>query len=190
MKYIFITGMGRSGTTFLGNLLSVIPGVTAGHEQVGNREFCVLSWYLSDTKYNTEFLQRAKNKIEESVRTEWYIDVNGYLQNTTDELQSVFQPTAMMHLVRNPAEVIRSVYTRRIETDVHILPKDDRELDRWLEGDRFQQICANWQMVVAPLMAKKVPLLKFEELVSNYDYLQEKLLHPFGFDLPEKNGSN
>ena len=185
MKYFFITGMGRSGTTFLASMLSGLPGVKAGHEMIGNREFCVLSWYMRGTSYSKEYLQQAKRQIEQSEQVDSYIDVDGYLQYATDEIQEVFHPHGLLHLVRNPKEVIRSTYTRRIDGDIHILPKEEGEIKRWLEGDRFQQICANWKMVVEPLLAKKIPLLRFEDVIEDYDYLNEKLLRPFGLALPK-----
>ena len=114
MKYIFITGLGRSGTSYISALLSKINGVHVGHESTGSREFWLLSWYLKDTVFTAEYLQRKKNKIESEIKSEWYIDSDSYLQNATDELKKVFQPAAIFHLVRHPKEVVRSIYTENL----------------------------------------------------------------------------
>ncbi len=190
MKYIFITGMGRSGTTFLASLLKNLNNTYAGHEMIGQREFWLLSWYLSETAYVTEFLQRAKSKIESSVQKDYYIDVSPYLQYATDDLDKIFQPEAILHIVRHPKEVIRSLYTRRNERETHLLPKDKIEIQRWLDADRFEQICWNWKHAVGNLLDKKIPVIRFEDLISNYDYFNEKLIRPFGFTLTEENWNN
>src|SRR5262245_13122344 len=130
MKYIFITGMGRSGTTFLASMLEGLDGIYAGHEMIGQREFWLLSWYLNDTTYTAQYLQRAKEKIESSVRQKVYIDVSPYLQYATDDLTKTFQPEKIIHLVRHPKEVIRSLYTRRNEKDIHLVPKEAAEIRR------------------------------------------------------------
>ena len=60
------------------SLLSKIKGVHVGHENTGSREFRLLSWYLSNTNYSTEYLQRVKTKIESTIDSEWYIDSDSY----------------------------------------------------------------------------------------------------------------
>lgn len=183
MKYIFITGLGRSGTSFISALMSKIKDVHVGHESTGSREFWLLSWYLKDTIYATEYLQRKKNKIESGINSEWYIDSDSYLQNATDELQKVFKPEAIFHLVRHPKEVVRSIYTRRNENDIHLVPKEAKDIQCWMNGIRFEQVCWNWKNAVENLLNKDVPVIKLEELNTDYNYLSEKLLKPFGFAL-------
>lgn len=190
MKYIFITGMGRSGTTFLASLLKEVKNAHVGHEMIGQREFWLLSWYLSETSYTEAYLQRTKAKIESSVDKDYYIDVSPYLQYVTDDLRKTFQSEAVLHLVRHPKEVIRSLYTRRNEKEVHLLPKDKNDIQRWLDADRFEQICWNWKHAVGNLLSKNLPVIRFEDIISNYDYFNEKLLKPFGLTLSEENWSN
>jgi hypothetical protein len=186
MKYIFITGMGRSGTSFISMLLSKIPNVYVGHENTGSREFRLLSWYMNNTEYATEYLERVKLKIESNINSQWYIDSDSYLQNATDELQKVFQPQGIFHLVRHPKDVVRSIYSWRNENEIHLIPKEKKEIQRWIQGDRFEQICWNWKNTVEQLLEKNIPVIKLEELTNDYNYFNQKLLIPFGFNL-EKN---
>lgn len=190
MKYIFITGMGRSGTTFLASLLKQLNNAHVGHEMIGQREFWLLSWYLSETAYSAEYLHRTRVKIEASVQKEYYIDVSPYLQYATDDLQKTFQPVEIFHLVRHPKEVIRSLYTRRNEKEIHLLPKDKTDIQRWLDAGRFEQICWNWKHAVENLLSKEITIIRFEDLISSYAYLNEKLLRPFGLTLTEEDWSN
>jgi hypothetical protein len=187
MNYIFITGMGRSGTLFLATMLGNLPGVHSGHEMIGDREYWLLSWYLKNTSYAREYLKRERKTIESNVHHNWYVDINSYLQYSSDELKEVFKPETVLHLVRHPKDVIRSLYARRSESVVHLVPKEQTEIDRWLDGDRFQQICWNWKDAVENLLDKNIPVIRFEELRENYDYFNDKLLKPFGFVLDEKN---
>lgn len=189
MKYIFITGMGRSGTTFLASLLEGLKESHTGHEMIGQREFWLLSWYLSDTTYAVEYLRRVREKIEMGSQKNFYIDVNPYLQYATDDLNKAFQPESILHLVRHPKEVIRSLYTRRNDMDIHLVPKNKIEIEQWLDADKFGQICWNWKHAIESLLSKGIPTIRFEDIVTDYNYFNEKLLKPFGFSIPEETWS-
>ena len=178
--------MGRSGTTFLASLLEQLSNAHAGHEMIGQREFWLLSWYLNDTAYSSEYLLRARSRIESTFQKEYYIDVSPYLQYATDDLKKAFQPQGILHLVRHPKEVIRSLYTRRNEKEIHLVPKERSDIQRWLEAGRFEQICWNWKHAVGNLLQKEIPVIRFEDLIADYNYFSEKLLAPFGFSLSEE----
>lgn len=185
-KYLFFTGLGRSGTTFLGDMFSHVGNVDSNHEFIGNREFWLLSWYLSSDSYTIPFLEKQKLEIESKFQhSEWFIDVNSYLQYSTDELRSVFEAEEIFHLVRNPKKVISSIYTRRNDWDIHLVPKSKTEYSRWLEEDRFFQVCWNWQSTISELWNKRVKVLRIEDVLSDYDYLSKTILEPFGFDFSE-----
>ncbi len=186
MKYVFFTGMGRSGTKFLTSLLSQIPGVHSRHEYIGNREFWLLSWYLAGKDYTIPYLQREKKKIETDFKDGIFIDVNGYLQNSVPELHEVFNPAAVFHVVRNPMQVVRSYYTRRNDADVHLLPKDKVEIEHWLNGDKFYQVCWNWASTTKILLDQNTSLLIFEKLTTDFDYFKSKVCEPLGIQLSEE----
>jgi hypothetical protein len=161
--------------------------VHCGHEMIGDREYWLLSWYLKNTSYPLEYLKREQKNIEENVKRNWYMDINSYLQYSSDELQKVFKPKAILHLVRHPKDVVRSLYARRSESVIHLVPKEQSEIDSWLDGDRFQQICWNWKDAIENLLDKNIPVIRLEELKGNYRYFNDNLLKPFGFQLDEKN---
>lgn len=183
MKYVFATGLGRSGTKFLTNLLSNVKNVHAVHEYVGNREFWLLSWYLPGNVYATPYLTRAKNQIEKEFDSGLFIDVNGYLQNCVPELHATFNPIKIYHFVRDPREVVRSLYTRRDDSDIHLIPKTRAEVEKWIDGNKFTQICWNWANTTEQLLKENTELILFEKIKSDFDYCNEKVLVPLNVNL-------
>ena len=178
--------MGRSGTTFVANLLNCATGVSAGHERIGNREYWLLSWYLG-SNYSRPFLRKEKTKIDQKFAGfSTYVDVNSYLQNSVDDLKSVFGTQQVLHLVRDPKEVVRSIYTRRNDIDIHLLPKTEKEVNEWLDADRFYQVCKNWRIAMDQLVEKGVSTIQFEKITTDYSYLQERILDPFSIDLSKE----
>lgn len=183
MKYIFVTGMGRSGTTFLAHLLKNIQTADVEHEYIGNREYWLLSWYLPGDVYATPYLERSKETIERNFRNEYFIGINGHLQNSVYELRKVFKPEVIFHLVRDGRRVVRSLYTRRSDKNIHLIPKSRIEVERWLDRDKFEQICWNWASTTKKIISEDTKLIQFEKLVGDYSYFEEQLLKPFGFIL-------
>ena len=187
MKYFFITGMGRSGTKFLSTLLNQASEVQVEHEFIGNREFAILSNYLDSNNYTIPYLNRFKNRIikevEEGKHT--FIDVNGGLRNCVLELKMVFRSEKIFHLVRNPKKVVRSYYLRRNENSVHQIPKNKEDNEWWLDADKFSRICWNWNNTTQNLLAQNTHLIRFEDLIANYNYLYDNILKPCQIDINE-----
>jgi hypothetical protein len=178
-KYIFITGLGRSGTSFLTSLLSGHQGIYSGHEYIGNREFWLLSWYLG-AGYSEEYLKRTKAGIEKKFDHHTFIDVNGRLQNCVPQLKAVFDNPEVLHLVRDPRKVVRSLYIRRNDKNIHLIPKERQEISKWLDEDKFYQVCWNWARTTQQLLDMKLPLIQFEKLTGDFEYCKSKLLDVAG----------
>ncbi len=190
MKYVFITGMGRSGTKFLASLLSPIEGVQAEHEFIGNREFWLLSWYLPHDVYAEIYLQKIKKEVEKKTNQKLFIDVNSMLQNCVPTLNKVFTPTKIFHLVRDPRDVVRSLYTRRNEKNIHLVPKTREDMGKWMDGDKFYQICWNWKSTTEKLLSEKTELIRFEDIISDYKIFNNKILEPLQLEMTESQWSN
>lgn len=179
MQYFFVTGMGRSGSKFLSTLLQANDGICAKHEFIGNREFALLTWYLEGQDYTFQYLKRAKREIDKDMRQcHTFIDVNGGLRNSVPELFKVFKPTRIYHLVRNPKKVVRSIFIRRNEMNIHEIPKEKANIEWWLDANKFSRICWNWKNTTEKLLSQNTCLIKFEEIIFNYEYCYEKLLKP------------
>ncbi len=186
MKFAFITGMGRSGTKLVAELLNQSPHAASQHECIGNREFWLLSWYLPHDNYSELILAEEKIRIEKKFNSQLFIDVNSRLQNCVPALHKIFDPVEVFHLVRNPKEVVRSIYTRRIEENIHLVPKSKTELKKWMESDKLSQICWNWKNATENLLREKTTLIRFEDLISNYESFSRLMGHPLGLDISEE----
>lgn len=183
IRYIFVTGFGRSGTTFLSQLLSRCEETKSFHEFIGNREFELLSWYLGRT-YTKPYLEYQKVKIENDQSiNDIFIDVNGAYRNCVDEVEDVFRPEKVFHLVRDPRDVVRSLYTRRDDKKVHFVPKNESEIQWWLTADKFSQICWNWKTETEFLLEKNLDILYFEKIRGDYDYFKINLLDKVGLKM-------
>tara|TARA_R110002111_G_scaffold261897_1_gene336134 strand:+ start:1105 stop:1851 length:747 start_codon:yes stop_codon:yes gene_type:complete len=189
MKYVFITGMGRSGTKFLSGLLSLDTGINVFHEEIGNREYWLLSWYLGES-YQLPFLNLAKKKLEQSKVPSTIVDVNSYLQNSVESLEKVFLNSEVLHLVRDPRKVIPSIYTRRDDNRVHKIPKDSDEISNWLQMNKLQQVCYNWVHTTNSLIDSGTKLIKFEDVTSDYNYLKNHVLEIVGANISQEQFEN
>lgn len=189
MKWVFITGMGRSGTKFLGHILGAAQGSDADHERIANRAFTIHSWYLQDAVYAVPYLQRVRNELEQSDggNDRVFIDVNGHLRHATDALEEVFPECQILHLVRDPRSVVPSIYLRRNERDAQIMPHDREALEWWLDASVFEQIAWDWAMTTQTLLDKQYPVLQFERLLKDYAYFDEQVLQSLDLKMPEAN---
>ncbi len=184
MRYVFVTGMGRSGTTFLSHLLHGIPGVEAHHEYVGDKWFPVLGRYVCSESYAVPYLQRCKAALDDSLSADkTFVDVNSYLRYSVPALKQVFDGCVVYHLVRDPQRVVPSLYVRRGESIAHSMPVEDDDIRWLLDADKFEQVCWTWADTTRRLLNQDTRLLQFERLISDYDYLDERLLGPLNLSL-------
>ena len=181
-KDVFITGMGRSGTKFLGNMLKLDTEIASFHEDIGNREYWLLSWYLNE-EYAIPFLNKEKTRIDSTIEKKIYVDVNSYLQNSVEVLPKVFSNCEIFHLVRDPRKVVPSIFTRRDDDKIHKIPKNESEIESWLQMNKLQQVCYNWVQTTNSLLESSATLLKFEDLTKDYTYLKTKVLDPIGANI-------
>ncbi len=184
MRYVFVTGMGRSGTTFLAHLLRDIPGVEAHHEYIGDKGFPVLSRYVQSDAYAVPYLERSKAALDSSLRAgTTFVDVNSYLRHSVPALKRVFDGCTVYHQVRDPRAVIPSIYLRRGDSLVHALPATAEDIQWLLDADKFEQVCWTWADTTRRLLKQDTELLQFERLISDYDYLKRRLLTPMNLNL-------
>jgi hypothetical protein len=191
MQLVVITGASRSGSTFFGDLMSHAENTRAHHEMVGGRDLMCVSAYCPNHPFVRhavrEGLERLAPKGEHGNTVA--VDVNAYLAFATDAIKAAQPDARLFHLVRDGRKVIASNWVRKMYTGyakgIDIRPFNDAELDAWDAMSRFDKLCWQWNRIVTELMGKDLPLIRLEEAIKDYDYLDEKLLQPGGIDLPK-----
>ncbi len=172
--------MGRSGTKFLASVLSRSSQASVFHEEIGDREFWLLSWYLDKENYSKPFLLNQKMILEKRSDSRILIDVNSGLQNSADVLKEVFPGARIFHLVRDPRKVIPSIYNRRSDKRIHLVPKTRNEFEKWLNYTKLEQVCWNWNDTTTRLLKSDLELIQFEKLISDYQYFKNSLTDKIG----------
>lgn len=199
MRFIIITGCDRSGTTFLANLLSHAPNVEARHEFFGasallnpsqpSRTFNTLGYYHPGHPYLERTLHHEKDQvIARFPDRHVFVDVNGNLRYSLDLVRRVLDGPRCFQLVRNGRDVVRSFYlskryTERDRASTAILPTDRSTMELWEGYSRIERISWYWNHVVSRLLEQGVDSLQLERIVSDYQYLRERLLEPCGIGL-------
>ncbi len=185
MRFIVITGMGRSGTTFLANLLNHAPDVEARHEFFGDRNFVAMSYYRPSHPYlELRLRQQREQVLARFPKLHTFVDVNPKLRFALDAVRGTLDEALCFHLVRNGRDVVRSLYTSGIYTRKDgFLPIDPSALDLWVGYSRFEKFCWNWNESVSILLDEGVNVLQLERIVSDNRYLRERLLEPGGIRL-------
>jgi hypothetical protein len=193
MKFIFLAALPKSGTTLAAGLMAKVENVAGQHEYIGNRPadlrapYLQLSWYLG-REYAVPYLQRVRRAIEAEFDAEYFCDVGAGLQRSAPFLEEVFEPEAIFHLVRDPRNVVRSLYTHRTEqTDrqLPLMPKSSKEIDEWLAADKFAHICMQWAETTRFLVETGAHLIRLENLVSDYGYFRSEVLERCNLTLSE-----
>jgi len=188
MTVFFILGMGRSGSTFMAEMLVQARNGFVIHETPEDREVCVEGYWHPNKSLSMKRVMAISRK--ESM-FDVYGEVSSYLRYHPLFLQHAFN-AKIFHLVRDGRKVVRSMMNRTPYTEKdrnhsdRITPKlDDKYYYRWNKFSRFQKICWYWNNTVENLLRYRIPVLKFEEILKNYNYLKEYFLDKVGLDLPE-----
>lgn len=195
-KFFFILGFGRSGTAFMANLLNQAPEAQVFHEPV-------IEDFLAHRQahYNP---QAAEKYIKGFRRKEIYLrlrhlptgiygETNGNLRCHANAIRGAFPNATLIHMVRDGRDVVRSHMSRRTMTlknpfSMSMHPMEgDRWREHWIELDRFARICWYWQEENRRLRMAIERTIKFEKIISNYDYFSDKVLKPCGIQITEKD---
>lgn len=182
----FVTGNGRSGTVFLADLLSKSENGWIFHEYPSLDRKGFVNAYLGQKELIPERLKLIEDRKKQQPDM-IYGEVNSYLRYQIPFLRTF--TSEVFHLVRNGKDVIRSMVNRNPQsfTDQdtqgtkRIFPYgDDPYVSKWSSMDRFERLCWFWQYSILKMCKEKVPIIQFEQVLTSYEYLREKLLIPTG----------
>ncbi len=193
-KVIFFgLGMGRSGTSFLSRLLGSAADAHVVHEPVPE-DFDAYQRAFRDGREAVRYLRFRKREIYLRARrsdAHAYGEVNSVLRRHAVALKHAFPDAFLFHLVRDGRDVVRSMYSRGTmsATDATTRairpPKSDRYEGSWENMKRFERCCWYWQAENAYLRANAGPLVRLEEVLSDYGILRDSLLAPLKLKISE-----
>jgi len=189
IKKFFILSLGRSGTTFLAELLNKDPNAFVLHEPYELDKQIIFYRYAG--VFSTildKFLQERFSKLFSQVEGhKIYGECNSYLRYEVDWLKTQLNAN-LIFLTRDGRDFVRSAYTRKVLTALDhqqsIVPRDnDPYAEKWHQLDRFEKLCWYWRHTNEFLFSKLMYPVHFEKLINNYDYFKEKILKPTGGDI-------
>jgi hypothetical protein len=188
VEFVIITGMGRSGSTFLADLLDQSGAQEARHEHFADRTFLHLSYYVPDHPFLHQELRRQRHALEARLPpAAKLVDVNPWLRYGTEAVREVLGRTPCFQLVRDGRKVVSSMYRHKSytpqEKSLPLLPDEPEALAAWHGWSRFERLCWLWQRSVRRLLEQQVPTVRLEALLDDYDYLARHLLEPAGLTL-------
>ena len=194
-KLFFIVGMGRSGTTFLANLLRRAPGASVYHETKGDSNALVEAYW--DLRKGEKYIQGTRKRLIAArvmqSHCQVYGEVNSLLRFHVDALRNLGSPI-ILHLVRDGRNVVRSGMNRNTFT-----PADKRMTgrlrphigdpydNRWNTMDRFARMCWYWASTINYLLQLQVPTVRFEDLIGSYEQFKNQILEPLGLEISREH---
>ncbi|MEA3352025.1 MAG: sulfotransferase [Chloroflexota bacterium] len=188
----FIVGIGRSGTTFLSNLLNKIPDCAVYHEHPRDRSALVDAYRYPDLarEYLCGFRKRLIASRVKRKECTHYGEANSYLRYHIDALRKLWYPK-LFHLVRDGRSVVRSAMNRNTFTSDEkwhsgqIYPfSEDPFADNWPDLNRFEKVCWYWMDANKFILKYSLPFIRFEDIIRSYEELTRQILVPLDITLP------
>lgn len=191
----FILAIGRSGTTFLSNLLNKNPDIHVVHEPLFLETNPYQKAYWNDMEAEN-YIQNFRKKeiylriIKKNVKS--YGEVNSFLRRHAKSLKKSFQNAHFFHLIRDGRDVVRSMVShgamkKNAPDTKGIQPKkEDPFRKNWNKFSHFQKVCWYWQIENKYLRESIDNTIHFEKIISDYEYLNTILLNKINVDLSEE----
>lgn len=188
----FVVGHGRSGTQFLAELLNLAEDATVAHEPCSADIYAAQRARLEPAFAAGYMDGYRRHRIEAwaaAARPGRYGEVNSRLRHFIEPLQRCFPEAPILRLVRDGRDVVRSMLARdRWMVDVLVaraphLRVDDPFVDELANMDDFGRACWYWRFDTLRSAAKLPTFARFEEFVSDPDYVMAHIVEPLGLHL-------
>ncbi len=188
--------LSRSGTSFLGNLLKHEALNSCVEHESNIFDFIFFEKAIYSQEHALKYIQNYR-KYEIFYRLKgWnvgtYGEISPHLRQHCVALQNVFPEANFFHLVRNGRDVVSSLVARgRLSNKDPILyrlkpPYDDPFRGNWEAMNHFEKVCWLWQRDNRLLRERINNTIKFENIIENYDYFNERLLLPNGLSISKR----
>lgn len=180
----FVSGMGRSGTKFLSELLDMDRTAAVFHEPVAE-DFEAIVEAQHDREaartYIEEFRIERMYRLVRDRDVTTYGEVNSALRYHMGELAEAFPDARLVHLVRDGRDVVRSIMNRRHYTgggEGHhsLVPSPATAIgESWESMGRFEKVCWLWADAVDRVEDHTSRRVQLEGLVADYDYFRDQI---------------
>ena len=192
-KIIFITGMPRSGTTLVEQIISSHSKVVSG----GELDYLPKIFKQSINQIdNNNFLDSFKIEIKNNLDliSSFYLEQTSYLHNykkefLTDKLpsnflyigliKSIFSNCKIIHCYRNPMDNCFSIYKNHFTSDGLPFAYDQKDLAEYYA--KYQELMEHWKSI----FPNQIHDLSYEQLVSNKESETRRLLDYCSLDWEE-----
>ena len=192
-KIIFITGMPRSGTTLVEQIISSHSKVVSGGELVYLPKIVKQGLIQID---NENFLDTFKAEIKNNfdLISSFYLEQTSYLYNCkkeflTDKLpsnflyigliKSIFSNCKIIHCYRNPMDNCFSIYKNLFPSDGLPFAYDQKDLAEYYA--KYQELMEHWKSI----FPNQIHDLSYEQLVRNKERETRRLLDYCSLDWEE-----
>lgn len=190
LNVFFVLALGRSGTTFLANLLNAADESKVFHEAIPE-DYQACAEAFTDKRASLNYIQAFRRRymylVLRGSEVKTYGEVNGLLRNHVEALEQSFPGVRMLHLIRDGRDVVRSMMARSVytEEDWHAPtpPKQDPLRGEWHKLSRFEKICWYWADTNRRLSDKLSEYARFEDVLQNYEYFRNRVAGRLGLTI-------
>ena len=192
-KVFFIVSTGRTATGWLSHLLNKMDGYLVIHEPVFE-EAKAHKIACENPESTIPYIMFRKREIYSRCRSlpglYGYGEVNGNLRRHIIAISKIFPGAAIIHLVRDGRDVVRSVLSRTAFTEKHsvynetfIQPTYELTAEAWLQLSRFEKFCWVWKAENEFIRKNTSFHARFEDIISSYALFRKQILEPLGIEL-------
>jgi hypothetical protein len=184
-RLYFFLSTARSGSKWLSRVLNEATSVKSKHEFMLNHRYqneTLASEHRTGAGFADLMDRQAEVKRLVEEAGEWierqthdYAEVNVYLPHVLQSVKDVFPEAVLVHLHRDPAEVVQSIINR----DWYDTPEDNRhprmDVPGWKRLSQFEKSC--WYVTKTnQLLSEQCHIeLRFATMVANRGYLASTL---------------
>lgn len=185
-RFFFGYGVFRSGTTFLADFLNRNASDTIVQHEPNVNDY----WFYAKAIHSKEEALKYTNNYRvaeiyfrmKDTEMKIYGEINPFLRRHCQAMRTAFPLANHFQVVRDPRDVLRSLMSRELfgpkdpMAKVVFPPLDDPFCEKWPSMTRFEKLCWLWAADNRFIRSHVNHVLQFEQLVSNFDYFDEKVL--------------
>jgi hypothetical protein len=180
-KYVFVLSTGRCGTGFITNILKQSPDLLVEHNPKPELEY--VSSLIHRERADPKFLKFAilaarfdTYFLDSYYRRKIYVETNNRVTFFAKALYDVLPRSKFIHLVRNPADFVRSGMRRGYYQNNNMMHQrlNPKDVNGWKKMTPFAKTCYEWNEINLYIENfknycgnKRCMTIKSEDLFSN-----------------------